>query len=73
MDQAGGLESKRVAAVSAQAASDAWRGKGVVTPWGQLAQGRVPHDYGDEDAIAEQHAETMAWANKMEGSRVAKI
>jgi len=34
MDQAAGLEASRTAKVAAQAASDAWRAKGTVTPWG---------------------------------------
>jgi len=77
MDQAAGFEASRTANVAGQAASDAWRGKGAKIAWEpaflQFAPTNVPHDYGDEAAIAEQHAETMAWAGKMEGSRKEKI
>jgi hypothetical protein len=77
MDQAAGFEASRTAAVAAQHAADVWRGQGVKIAWEpaflQFAPTNVPHDYGDEAAIAEQHAETMAWAGKMEGSRTAKI
>ena len=73
MDQAAGFEASRTANVAGQAASDVWRGKGAKIAWESAAQREVPHDYGDEAAIAAQHAETMAWANKMDDTRVAKI
>ena len=77
MDQAAGFEASRTAAVAGQATSDVWRGKGVKIAWEpaflQMPPTDVPHDYGDPVAIEQQHAETMAWANKMDDTRVAKI
>jgi hypothetical protein len=76
-NQAAGFEASRTAAVAGQAASDVWRGKGVKIAWEpaflQFSPNDVPHDYGDPVAIEAQHAETMAWAGKMEGSRTAKV
>jgi len=73
MDQAAGFEASRTAAVAGQAASDVWRGKGAKIAWESAAQREVPHDYGDEAAIAAQHAETMAWANSMEATRSGAV
>ena len=73
MDQAAGFEASRVANVAGQAASDVWRGKGAKIAWESAAQREVPHDYGDEAAIAAQHAETMAWANSMEATRSGAV
>merc|ERR1719223_2712540 len=73
MDWANSMESARAANVAGQAASDVWRGKGAKIAWESAAQKEVPHDYGDEAAIAAQHAETMAWANSMESARAANV
>jgi len=72
-NQAAVWEAARVANVANQAASDAWRGKGAKIAWESAAQREVPHDYGDEAAIAAQHAETMAWANSMEATRSGAV
>jgi len=72
-NQAAVWEASRVANVANQAASDAWRGKGAKIAWESAAQREVPHDYGDEAAIAAQHAETMAWANSMEATRSGAV